>query len=103
MLVIRKRLAKQRRQKSRCHKLICIGVFCVSILVALFCAWILHALHGVDISLYSLLHLLAYLGEMTQEFWLEALGHTERIGINQNLSIATITCSYTDSYSVYLT
>ena len=103
MLVIRKRLAKQRHQKSRCHRLKCTGVFCVSILVALFCAWILYALHGIDISLYSLLHLLAYLGKMAQEFWLEALGHTERISINQNLSITTVTSSNTDSYSVYLT
>ena len=72
-------------------------------LIALLYAWIFCALNGINVSLHTLLHLLANLGKVAQELWLEALGHTKGISINQHLTIAAITCSNTDSYGFYLT
>ena len=39
---------------------------------------------------------------MAQKLWLEALGHTKSISIDQNMSVATVAGSDTDSYGFHL-
>ncbi len=70
-------------------------------LIALLYTWIFCTLNGIDVSLHTLLHLLAYLGKVTQELWLE-LGHTKSISIDQNLSVTTVAGSDTDGYGFHL-
>ena len=49
------------------------------------------------------MHLFAYLGEVAQELRLETLGHSQRISINQHLTVTAVTRSNTNSYGFYLT
>ena len=56
----------------------------------------------INISLHTLGHFLAYLSKVAQELRLEALCHSECISINQNLSVAAVTCTDSDCYSLYL-
>ena len=69
-------------------------------LVTLFSARIIYGLHRINISLHTLGHFLAYLSKVAQELRLEALCHSECISINQNLSVAAVTSTDSDCYSL---
>ena len=71
-------------------------------LVTLFSARIIYGLHRINISLHTLGHFLAYLSKVAQELRLETLCHSECISINQNLSVAAVTSTYSNRYSLHL-
>lgn len=71
-------------------------------LVTLFSARIIYGLHRINISLHTLGHFLAYLSKVAQELRLETLCHSECISINQDLSVAAVTSTYSNRYSLHL-